>query len=203
MRIPRTSTIAKAQATIAEGRIVAFPTGTSYGLAVDALQGHALQRLRNLKQRPNEKTFTVCVSTKHWNTYLKLTDAERDFLKRMDNAAVTLLVRPQESLEHLAQNEYIGLRVIDHPLMKELVDALDIPITATSANISGGTPCYTPDCIQQTFPGEYDNYTYDLSLGCILDGGELPENKPSTVVKIVNDRIEVIRPGAQEIDTAG
>jgi tRNA A37 threonylcarbamoyladenosine synthetase subunit TsaC/SUA5/YrdC len=127
----------------------------------------------------------------------------------MKNQPLTLLVEPKQQLKHLQKENRIGLRVIDHPLMLQLAEAVDVPLTATSANISGTQPCLTIQCIQKQFPGSLDpkekgygniepagQTTYDLSLGCILDGGNLPEAQPSTIAKIINGNTEIIREGA-------
>jgi len=187
-----TQDIKAAVRAITQGRIVAFPTSTAYGLAADALQGHALQRLRNLKQRPDDKTFSVFIKKELWPKYLDLTDDEKKFLQKSAGQPITLLVKPTLSLQHLAQDGLVGLRVIDHPLMQELADAAKVPLTATSANISGRPSCYTPACILDNFPGKLDATTYDLSLALILDAGQLPKKQPSAIVKLVNGKIQTL-----------
>ena len=210
-----TSDVERAVNTIAAGRVVAFPTGTSYGLAVDALQGHALQRLRNIKLRPQEKTFTVFMKPALWHKYLNLTAEETDFLHQHQNQAITLLVEPRQSLMHLSQNGRLGLRVIDHPIMEALADAVNVPLAATSANISGQAACHDLQCLEKSFPGKLTDEllkvhedrdprgsqgtTYDLSLGCILDGGTLPVSKPSTIVKLAGANIGIVRPGKVQL----
>lgn len=207
---PLTKDIAAAAAFIASGRIVAFPSGTSYGLAADATQGYALQRLRLLKGRPQDKSFTVMLSPTLWPQYLQLTPAESAFLDRSADQALTLLVKPQPSLAHLAQNDLVGLRVIDHPLMDQLCQTLLVPLTATSANRADEPPCFSPDCIQAAFPGllpddqlgEEDprgasRTTYNLSLAAIIDGGTLPTCEPTTIVRLQADgAFNIVRPGA-------
>lgn len=195
MYATRTTNISIAQKTIAEGRIVAFPTGTSYGLAVNALSGHALQRLRNIKKRPAEKTFSVFMDESLWDTYLDLSQEERELLQRYEHTALTLLVRPKKSLEHLAQDGRIGLRVIDNNMMGEFADMTNLPLTATSANVSGEEACYNPDDIEQALPAK-DGTTYDLSLGCILDGGKLQPGHISTVASYSDGKMTVIRQGS-------
>ncbi|HSX24519.1 MAG TPA: L-threonylcarbamoyladenylate synthase [Candidatus Andersenbacteria bacterium] len=190
-----TTDVSKVIPYIKEGRVVAFPTGTSYGLAADALQGHALQRVRNLKQRPADKSFTIFLDEDLWDEYLELRDAEKKFLTRYATTALTLLVKPKESLMHLAQDDRIGLRVIDHPMMRELAERAQVPLTATSANISGQDACYDVDCIDKNFPGRIGT-TYDLSLAAILDGGQLHSGLKSTIVKLESGRVKIIRPGA-------
>ncbi len=210
-----TSDVKSAVNIIKSGRAAAFPTGTSYGLAVDALQGHALQRLRNLKLRPQEKTFTIFMNPVLWHKYLNLTAEETNFLEQHANQAVTLLVEPRQSLTHLAERGHIGLRIIDHPIMAALAEASDVPLTATSANVSGKLACYDMQCLENSFPGKLTpellkphenrdprgsaNTTYDLSLGCILDGGTLPESKPSTIVRLEGDKIIIVRPGKVQL----
>lgn len=208
-----TKDISKAVEMIASGRAVAFPTGTSYGLAVDALQGHALQRLRNLKGRDVEKTFTICLRENLWDTFLDLTDIDKELFKKYTGKAVTVLVSPKSALEHLAHKGRVGLRIADHPVMQQFVNACDVPITATSANISGQPPCYIPECITKSFPGLLDpedtrhgdirragHTTYDLSLGAILDVGQLTTKGASTIIQAGKDgKIEVVRQGNVEI----
>lgn len=181
---------------IKQGRVVAFPTGTAYGLAVDALQGHSLQRLRNLKQRPDGQSFSVFIKETLWKKFLQLTGEENALLRQMSGQPLTLLVKPKPSLAHLAQDGLIGLRVIDHPLMQGLAAAVLIPLTATSANISGQDPCFTPACVRKQFPGKIDAATYDLSLAAILGAGELPKSPPSTIAKLVNGQVAILREGA-------
>ncbi|HBE90886.1 MAG TPA: hypothetical protein DDW41_06815 [Candidatus Andersenbacteria bacterium] len=207
---PLTSDITAAAAFITSGRIVAFPSGTSYGLAADATQGYALQRLRLLKGRPEDKSFTVMLNPALWGQYLQLTATETAFLTRAANQALTLLVKPQPSLEHLAKADLVGLRVIDHPLMNQLCQAMPVPLTATSANRTDEPACFSPECVQAAFPGllpddqlgEDDPHgasgtTYNLSLAAIIDGGTLPPHKPTTIVRLQkNGSLTVVRPGA-------
>lgn len=199
MEIARTTDIGRGVEIIREGRVAAVPTGTAYALAVDTLQGHALQRLRNLKKRPQEKSFTVFLDPALLDEYFDITPAQREFLKQNENKPLTLLLRPRQAIAHLAgENGRVGLRIIDHPMMREVASAAAVPLTATSANVSGGAPCYSPDCIIKTFPPvQPDGSTYDLSLGIVLDAGDLPPERISTIVALAeNGSVEIIRSGA-------
>ncbi len=187
--------------TVIQGRVTAFPTHTSYGLAANALMGHALQRVRNLKKRPQEKPLSVFMPESLWDTYLELLAEERIFLQEHTGAALTLLVRPKAALAHLASNGKVGLRMIDHPLMQQLADIAQVPLTATSANIAGVNACYDVDCIAAAFPSKQDT-TYDVSLGCILDGGSLPFKSVSTVAQLTDSGVEIIRQGALVLHTS-
>ena len=204
-----TKSPSKAASYISEGRIIAFPSNTSYGLAVNALDGHALQRLRNLKNRSDEKTFTIFLAPAIQSKYLDLTDTEQRIISKMTNKPLTLLVKPKASLQHLAKKGLIGLRVIDHSLMKKLAIQTMLPLTATSANKTGKPPCSSPQCIIKAFPGLLpDNElnepdpqgasgtTYDLSLAAILDAGKLPQSQATTIAQLLNTKVKIIRSGA-------
>ena len=177
------------------GRFVAFPPVKWFGWAVVALHGHALPRLRNKKKRPEEKTFTIFLDESLWDQYLDITQAEKNILHRYANTALTLLVKPKEPLMHIAQDGLVGLRVIDHPVMAELAEKAGVPLTATSANVSGQDACYDEECIERSFPGKVGT-TYDLSLACILDGGDLRPGLVSTIAKLKNGELEIVRQGA-------
>lgn len=192
----RTKDVQIAANIIRDGRVVAVPTGTSYGLAANALAGHAIARVRNLKRRPQEKPLSIFMSQNLWGKYLDLTSQEELFLKEHAGAALTLLVLPKINLEHLAHNGKIALRVIDHPLMAQLAEITQLPLTATSANISEQNACYDTVCITKSFSGKIDETTYDLSLGCILDGGALLERGSSTIAMLTDSGIQIIRQGA-------
>lgn len=204
-----TQDVAQAARLIRAGRLVAFPSGTSYGLAADTQQGWALQRLRNLKMRPATKTFTVFMRDELWDKFLLLRDEERRLLNKMAQQPLTLLVRPAKSLAHLVHDDLIGLRVIDHPLMEQFAQAVGTPLTATSANRSGEPVCFSPDDIERAFanplpkaqlhedePRGASGTTYDLSLAAILDGGLLPPRPPTTIARLDGIRATIIRPGS-------
>jgi L-threonylcarbamoyladenylate synthase len=188
-----TNSIKKSVNFLRSGRLVAFPTGTSYGLAADVLQGHALQRLRNLKARPQDKSFTIFLSEELWEEFLDLTTQELDYLAQHRAQPLTLLVKPQAFLAHLAHEGRVGLRLIDHPLMQRLAAAYRSPLTATSANPSGQPACFDPECITKYFPGQLADNTYDLSLAAILTAGSLPEKPPSRLVKLVAGQEQRLR----------
>lgn len=196
MDIPRTTDIPRAATSIHQGRLVAFPTGTSYGLAADVTQGYALQRLRQLKHRPTDKTFTVFMKPSLYTEYLNLTQQEEEIIQAMQNKPLTLIVKAKQPISHLALDGTTGLRIIDHPLMEQLASAVDIPLTATSANISGKSPCFSPEDIQANFSPKLDETTYNLSIAYILDGGKLSQQQPTTIARIQENETKIIRQGA-------
>ncbi|PIT98464.1 MAG: hypothetical protein COT71_00630 [Candidatus Andersenbacteria bacterium CG10_big_fil_rev_8_21_14_0_10_54_11] len=197
-------TTAAAEA-IAAGRVAAVPTGTSYALAADALQGMAIQRVKQLKGRPPEKPFSVFLDAAHWDEFLRLTVDEQALLQTFAARPLTLLVAPAPDLAHLALDGRVALRTIDRPEMQQLAEQLAVPLTATSANKSGQPACRDAQCVLDNFPGRIDESTYDLSLAVIIDGGRLPEKPPTTIAKIEGNNISILRQGeitAEEVQRA-
>lgn len=191
-----------------QGRLVAFPTGTSYGLAADALQGWALQRLRNLKQRPPSQAFSIMLDPTLWPIYLKLTDQEQHLMHVMQGQPLTIVVNPQPTLSHNTIDGQVAVRLIDHPLMAELARIVAVPLTATSANRHSQPPATSPKEIMSVFsnplpddqleeedPRGSSNTTYDLSLAAILDGGQIKKQPPTTIVRLAGKSINILRAG--------
>jgi L-threonylcarbamoyladenylate synthase len=80
----------------------------------------------------------------------------------------------------------IGIRISPHPLARELIRTLGKPVTATSANLSGGTPAKTADEVLEMFQEKVDY---------ILDGGATPAGLCSTVVGLEHGNLIILREG--------
>ncbi len=168
------------------GEIVAFPTGTTYGFGVNALSQEALQKLIALKGRGSEKAFSMVLPEKNRDEFVELSEKEKDVLTRLSDKPLTLLVKPKQPLNHLAKDGLVGVRTADHPFTKTLAELLDFPFTATSANHTGENPAYSVDDLMKMFKN--DSFM-------AVDGGVLPNKKPSTVAKYMNGAWEILREG--------
>lgn len=168
------------------GEVVAFPTGTTYGLAVNALNADALKRLTDLKGRAAEKVYALLLPAEGVDQFVELRPQESSALQTFANVPLTLLVKPKPPLAHLAKDGFVGVRTADHPFTKELAKEIKFPITATSANTSGNTPAYSVDELIKAFPQE---------SFMAVDGGVLPQRPPSTIAKWTGSNWEIIREG--------
>jgi L-threonylcarbamoyladenylate synthase len=166
--------------------IVAFPTGTSYGLGVNALDQVAMDKLTNLKGRSGEKAYSILLPTKNFENFVDLYNEEKNVLEKFKDKPLTLLVKPKTPLNHLAKDGRVGVRTADHPFTKGLADLLEFPITATSANHTRENPAYSIEELIKMFEKE----TF-----MAVDGGKLPVLKASTVAKFENGKWEVLRVG--------
>jgi L-threonylcarbamoyladenylate synthase len=181
--------VEKAAKIIASGGVVAFPTETYYGLAVDPFNKEALVRLYQLKKRQRTKPLLVLIAQPGDLDLLVDTvpPVFEPFIELWP-APVTL-VFPALSflpLQLTGGTATIGVRISSHPVATALVRACGFPITATSANISGMTPCHQPDLIKKQFQDRLDY---------ILDGGETPGGAGSTLIGIKNSKPVILRDG--------
>lgn len=183
--------LAKAVRVIREGGVVAFPTETYYGLAVDPFNEAALARLFELKGRPYDKAVLVLVHDRDQLSRL-VQEVPPVFGSLLDvfwPGPLTLVfpARPELSRLLTGGTGTVGVRISSHVVAARLLSVLDSPVTATSANISGGAPAITAAQVKEQFGSAVDY---------ILDGGETPGGKGSTLVGCgVDGRCRLLRDG--------
>lgn len=171
---------------LAHGHIVAYPTGTSYGLGVNALDHAALTNLTALKLRPAGKPYSVLLPTNAPERFVDWTETEQHIFASLADRPLTLLVKAGELLRHLAQGELVGVRTPDHPFTRELATLLPFPITATSANADGQPPARAPE--------EVAPLAKNLRL-YLVEGGRLPPHVPSTTAALEGGTWRITRKG--------
>lgn len=125
---------------IRDGDLVVYPTETVYGLGADATDPDAIERVFEAKRRDREKPISLAVpSVPSALEYVHTTDRERRFMATFLPGPVTVLCRKRESVPDVltAGREHVGIRVPDHNLALRVLERAGVPITATSANVSG------------------------------------------------------------------
>jgi L-threonylcarbamoyladenylate synthase len=185
-----TAALAAAVAELQRGAVVAFPTETYYGLAVDALDLSALERLFALKGRGAEKTSALIVADLAMLAALcaEIPEKARELATAHWPGPLTLALPARPGLpEAIVQDGFVAARVSLHPLAHALVLAFGRPITATSANPAGAAPTRLLAEVRAYF-GSVSPF--------VLDGGETPGGLPSTLVRVRGDAVEVVRQGA-------
>jgi L-threonylcarbamoyladenylate synthase len=175
--------IEKAVRVLSRDGLVVYPTETVYGLGADALSETAVCKVYEAKQRPLGNPVSVAVSDLEMIDAIAYVDetAER-FLQKFLPGPVTVVLPVKRCLPQdlSGGTGTIGIRFPDHTVAQAMIAALDSPVTATSANISGEVSPVTPE--QVSVPHDW-----------LIDGGVLP-GTPSTVVNLATGKIE--RPGA-------
>ncbi|TKB10344.1 L-threonylcarbamoyladenylate synthase [Desulforhopalus sp. IMCC35007] len=180
-----------------QGHIVAFPTETYYGLAVDPDNQSAVERLFALKNRPVDKPLLLLIEN---TTQLRnlVSMVPQDFKPLMDKhwpGPLTLVFPALDSVSPkiTAGSKTVGVRISPHPIAARLVQKFGKPITATSANLSGKPPAKTALEISTMFVSDID---------FILDGGETTAGLCSTIVGLKGSQLIVIRQGEIDIFAA-
>jgi L-threonylcarbamoyladenylate synthase len=179
--------IAAAASAIARGEVVAFPTESSYGLAV-LLEPTALARLFSLKQREPGKPPPILIAPDMLERLVtRVPERARTLMARFWPGPLTLVLPARTELPELVVADgYVGVRQSPHPIAAALVRAVGAPITATSANRSGEPPAMTADEARRAFPTVH-----------VLDAGTAGAGLPSTVVRVDDDGVmTMLREGA-------
>lgn len=170
-----------------EGKVVAFPTETVFGLGVIYDDYDAYKRLIKIKRRNPEKPFTLMLSSiDEIHHYAHLIEKEIRIIEKLMPGEITLLVRAKENLPiwtHFGTN-VIGVRVPNDEQILSLIKLVGKPLLVPSANREGEKPLVTDQEVIKEFANEID--------GIIL--GKAKSLLPSTIVKVY-DKIEILREG--------
>lgn len=176
-----------------KGGLVVAPSDTVYGLLVDASNESAVKKLVAFKNRPFGKSISVFVADFTMaDKYVQMNDKQRAILKRLLPGPFTVILDSRHQTSKLIESEKgtLGIRIPDHDFIKELISRFGRPATATSANLGGRSPHYSVESLLHQLP-QSKKEMIDL----IVDAGQLPRNKPSTVVDLTTPQLKIIRQG--------
>lgn len=176
-----TENINIASEALNSGKIVAFPTETVYGLGVRCDNSDAIDNLYRIKQRPRDKQLSIMIA--NTEEIAKYTGQIPPIAEQLINA---FWPGPLTIILELENKSTVGLRNPDNRVIRDLINAVGIPIASTSANISGKSPAIDAQQVIISFSDKID---------VILDDGPAEAGKPSTIVKICDDTFEIIRHG--------
>ena len=176
------------------GKVIAYPTDTCYGLAVDATNLKAVKKLYGVKGRNFKKpvhiippSIVYAKNIVQWNKV-----AQALFSKFLPGPLTIVLgCRVEgEGYRILSANSgFLGIRFPKNNIALDLARYLRRPITTTSANISGGKDCYSAKDVLEQFR------TQKFQPDIIINAGKLKERKPSALVKIEQDQVSILRNG--------
>jgi L-threonylcarbamoyladenylate synthase len=187
--------INKAKFLLERGELVAIPTETVYGLAANALNPDAVIRIFEAKNRPQFDPLIIHVpSLENARRYVAGIPGKGEALaKAFWPGPLTLLLEKKEIVPDLvtAGLPTVGIRCPDHPLTRALLDVIDFPLAAPSANPFGYISPTTPQHVQEQLGDK---------LGYILDGGPCQVGLESTIVGFDNDGGIVYRSGGLKIE---
>jgi L-threonylcarbamoyladenylate synthase len=186
----RPAALAAAVDVLRRGGIVAYPTDTLYGLAVDPANDAAMERLFEVKRRDRTQPIPLIAADGEQACAAgQFGLAELRVARGFWPGPLAVVVPAHVSLSRLAvaDDGTVAIRVPAHLLARELASAFCGCITATSANVSGHPPSASPDDVAASLGDRID---------LLLDGGAAPGGAPSTIVSLRNGAVTLIRAGA-------
>jgi L-threonylcarbamoyladenylate synthase len=188
---PDAERIATAAELLREGKLVAFPTETVYGLGVDPWNEEAVRRLFAVKGRPEAKGLILHLGdvAQIESVAREVPDAARLLVARFFPGPLTLVLPAVPSIPRVVTGggDTIAVRLPDHPVSIALARALGRPIAAPSANPSGEPPPRTADEVRRSLGEKID---------AIVDAGPTPGGTPSTLVDVTVAPPRILRAGA-------
>jgi L-threonylcarbamoyladenylate synthase len=188
---PDRAALERAAETIRDGGIVAVPTDTLYGLAVDPFNADAVRRVFIVKGRREGQALPLIAAdlAQIVSRFGPLSRLARRLADRFWPGPMTLLIAAPAplGLEITGGTGRIGVRVPAHLVARGLCAACDRPLTATSANLSGEPASDDPDEVARSLGDHVD---------LLVDAGRTPGGPPSTIVDVTRDEPQLVRAGA-------
>jgi L-threonylcarbamoyladenylate synthase len=190
---PEASLIRYVAEQIRAGEVLGMPTDTFYGLAADPFNLRAVDRVYDIKSRSRHKPLSLLIESVDQAEELckPLPDEFYHLARRYWPGPLTIIVKaaPRLPLKVTANTGNVALRVPSAKIPLSVVGAAQIPITATSANLSGEAECTTAEAVREQLRGR---------ISIIVDGGTSPREVASTIVDLTDEeaRWRVLRDGA-------
>jgi tRNA threonylcarbamoyl adenosine modification protein (Sua5/YciO/YrdC/YwlC family) len=190
---PEPSLIRYVADQIRAGQVLGMPTDTFYGLAADPLNLRAVDRVYEIKTRSRHKPLSLLIESVDQAEELArpLPEEFYKLVRRFWPGPLTVIVKAASRLplKVTANTGNVALRVPSSKIPLEVIRAAGIPITATSANLSGASECTTAIAVRDQLQDR---------ISIIVDGGASPREVASTIVDLTDEeaRWRVIREGA-------
>ncbi len=184
--------IEQAARLIARGEVIVCPTDTGYAFAANAIDVSAITRVFDLKGRSFANPIHLAVSSlEEAGKYAYLNENARQLAGRFLPGALTMVLPKREIIPALlvAGMDTIGIRIPGNRVILELADLAKLPITTTSANISGEPTPYHVSEIARQLGSDFGN------ISMVLDVGEIQPPELSTIVDLTVEPPQLLRQG--------
>ena len=175
-----------------QGNVIAYPTDTIYGLGCNIFNSKGIKRLYQLKQRDPRKPFSfICSDMSDVANYCQVSNFAYRIMKRHLPGPYTFILEATRQVPNLlvTKQKTVGIRIPDNPIALKIVHELGHPLVTTSVNETGEEPLVDPFEIDEKF---------GRSLDMVIDGG-IMLGDPSSVISLIDDKIDVIRQGSADL----
>lgn len=171
--------------------VMAIPTDTVYALCCNALDKNAVEKIYSLKNRDKDKPISLFIKNiDELSKYIAqdISDSTKELLDKHWPGALTVVFKKKNNaFDYLTSNkDSIGIRIPDDRLLNEILNKIDFPLAQTSCNMSNEKELKSADEIYEKFGDKID---------LIIATEKDLDNKPSTIISIVDDSINIIRQG--------
>lgn len=187
---PTDDNLKKAKMILEKGGIIAYPTETFYALGVNPFNTDALKKLFKIKGRSTDKPVSILIRNENeLNDIVEdIPDIAKGIIKRFWPGPLTIVFKAKGNIHDMltAFTGKIAVRVSSNPIAKRLLDILEMPITTTSANPSGGKSPVNAEDVERYFGSRLD---------MIIDGGVMAGKLGSTIVDVTDKHLRCVREG--------
>ena len=160
------------------GGVIVYPTETSYGIGVDATNQKARKKIYKIKKRFVWKKLSIVLgSSLMAQRYIRIDSKAKKLINKFMPGPLTIVC---DSKRAGNMGKDVAFRISRHKFALSVVRSFGKPVTATSANITGKGPIYEIRKIIKTFDGKVD---------LIINGGNLPRRKVSTIYDVRSGKI--------------
>ncbi len=178
---------------IMDGGVVVYPTETVYGLGANALEPKIVEKVYGIKERQKSNPILVLIPDRESLEELAtgIPEVAEKLMEKFWPGPLTIVFKASPIVSPIltAGTGKIGVRLSSDSFCREVLGICRIPITSTSANLSGEP---NPDTI-----GIINRKVLD-SVDLVVDAGKLTSQTPSTVVDVTNGKAKLLREGAVE-----
>ncbi len=175
---------------ITKGKLVVFPTETVYGIGANALDKEAVSKIFKAKGRECDNPLIVHVSrySMIYDIVKHVSSVEELIIRQFMPGPITLILPKKDNIPYNVTGglETVGIRMPNNIVAVDLIEYAGVPIAAPSANISGKPSGTNIDDIKDELNGKVDY---------IIDTGNTSIGIESTVVKVENGVVNILRPG--------
>lgn len=172
-------------------KIAIFPTETVYGIGTNAFCAESVEKIYQIKKRPHEKPINVLVSNFDMIKMLAkdISPLEEKIIKNFFPGPLTIILKKNENVPDIVTSggNTIGVRMPANEISLKLIEKAGVPLATTSANYSGAESLADFEAIKNKFPADVDY---------LINGGKSRIGIASTIVKVENDEIKILRQGS-------
>jgi len=180
----------KIKDSILNDGIIVFPTETVYGIGANIYSSMAIKKIFEAKGRPNDNPLIVHINSIEmlYDLVVEVDEISKKLMDTFWPGPLTVILPKKKEISNLitANLDTVGIRMPSNPIALKIIETCGVPIAAPSANISG-KPSGTN--IEDIF-SELNN-----KVDIIIDGGNTDIGLESTVVKVIDNTVHILRPG--------